>query len=169
MPTHDYPDTPALSKMDDPAFATAQSLKAVREAARQRFEAKVAAAYAKLDEQDCIDRLEERLLGQMDDVTKSILGINDKWSRIEIEDGSLRKALEPIVEKLVNEKIAPLFEAQVARLLETKTINAALNKAVKNRVESVIYSLEHHRTDATNRFDKLLEAEVSRIIDEYSI
>lgn len=168
MPRHDYPDTQEITQNDDPAFSIAQSLKAVRETARKKFEAKVTAAYARLDEQACIDKLEERLFDQMDKVSKAMLGIDDSWSEIEIKEGLLRKTLEPVLTRLMDEKVMPQFEAQIAKILETKAINTAINKAIKRRVESAIYALETHRTDATNRLDKILETEVSRIIDEYS-
>ena len=160
MPQHDYPDAIEPVSKD-------QSLAAVRDAAKKRFEAQVLKAYAELDEGAVLQRVQDDVVRRLEEVTKSMLGIDDRWSAIELKEGGLRRHLEPIMERLLQEKVKPMFEAEVARLLEQKTIKTALNKAIKRRVESAVYGIENHRTDATNDFEKLISAEIEKTMREF--
>jgi hypothetical protein len=140
----------------------------IREAAKQKLHSKIVEAYTKFDVKKALSMIEERIIGEMEDVTDKILGIDRKWHEIEIKEGRIREMLGKEVDRVLAERVQPLICAQVARIIEYKTIQTALKKAIKNRVDSAIYSLEHHSgTEIGKEMDRLVKSHIDAALKDF--
>ena len=145
-----------------------EELVRIREAAKKKLHDKIVEAYTKFDVKKAINMIEERIVGEMNDVTDKILGIDRRWHEIEVKEGRIREMLGKEIDRVLEVRVKPLIDEQIARILEYKVIQKAIHKAVRNRVESTIYSLEHHSSTGIGKeMDQLVKAHIDIALKEY--
>lgn len=145
-----------------------EDLQKLRNAAKKKLENKILEAYNKFDVKTLVSHIEQRLIGEAEDITDKLLGIDRRWSDVEIKDGRLRAIIQPEIDRILEEKAAPAIRAEVARVMELKSIQTAIQKAIKARIQNAIYNLEHYNSDIGKKIDELMKAETDKIFAEYT-
>jgi hypothetical protein len=147
----------------------AQDLTALRNAAKLKLEDRIQEAYSNFDVNKLIQTIETRLINESLDVADAMLGIDRTWHNLEIKEGRIKNIIGPSIDTLLHEVAEPMILAEVARVLELKSIKTAIRDAIKNRVKSAIYSIEHHSSsDVGKKIDDLIKAELNEVFIEYT-
>lgn len=145
------------------------NLKRLREEAKIKLHSKILTAYEKFDTKKVLAMMEERIIGEFQDVTDKLLGIDRRWCEIEVKEGRIREILDPAIHKILTVRVVPLLDEYVEKTLATKTIQLAIRKAVKNRVESHLYSIEHHSSsDIGKSIDRIVQSHIDALIKEFT-
>lgn len=146
-----------------------EDLRPLRIAAKRKLETKIIDAFDTYDVKNILESIEERMMGDAADIADKLMGIDRRWSELDIKEGRLRAIIEPAVDRALKEVAEPLILAELARVIELKTIQAAIKKAVKQRVTDAIYSIECYSSSETaKKIDSLVQAEISEVFKEYT-
>lgn len=145
-----------------------QNLKAIRSSAIKELEKRMSDAYAAYSVEDSIAHIEERLVNDLHVTTDKLLGIDRRWSDIEIKEGRLRAILDPEIDRILSEKIKPLMEAEIARVMELQTIQKAIKKAIKDRIDSALYGITRSNSEIGACIDKAVNTEIDTLFKEWT-
>lgn len=145
-----------------------KDLERFREAAKTELERKLTQAYADFDIGKAFSVIEERLLKEATAITDALLGIDRKWSEIEIKDGKIRDYIKGLVDTCLAEKLGPKIEREIARQLELKTIEKAIDRKVKGLIESTIYNIDSSYNATGKKIDAIVNTEIERIFEEWT-
>jgi hypothetical protein len=144
-----------------------QGFATLRQVAKLKLEERIHEAYCKFDTSKLIESIEERLIGEALDIADKLMGIDRKWHEPEIKEGRIRQIIQADVDALIEEKAKPLILAEMARVLELKTVKKALQDAIKIRVNSAIRNIEtSYNSDISKRIDALVAAELDAVFVE---
>lgn len=141
----------------------------MKRAAKLKLESRIHEAYEKFDTSKLIEAIEERLIGEALDVSDKLMGIDRRWSEIEVKEGRIRQIIQDDVDTLIEEKAKPIILAEMARILELKSVKTALRDAIKSRINSAIRNIEtSYNSDVGKRIDALVTAELEAVFKEYT-
>ena len=141
----------------------------MKRAAKLKLESRIHEAYEKFDTSKLIEAVEERLIGEALDVSDKLMGIDRRWSEIEVKEGRIRQIIQNDVDTLIEEKAKPIILAEMARVLELKSVKTAFRDAIKNRINSAIRNIESsYNSDIGKRIDALVAAELELVFKEYT-
>ena len=141
----------------------------MKRAAKLKLETRIHEAYEKFDTSKLIKAIEERLIGEALDVSDKLMGVDRRWSELEVKEGRIKQIIQEDVDTLIEEKAGPIILAEVARMLELKSIKTALRDAIKTRINSAIRNIENsYNSEIGKKLDNLVTAELEAVFKEYT-
>ena len=102
-------------------------------------------------------------------MSDKLMGIDRRWSEIDVKEGRIRQIIQDDVDALIEKKAKPIILAEMARMLELKSVKTAFRDAIKSRINSAIRNIEtSYNSDVGKRIDALVTTELEAVFKEYT-
>lgn len=145
-----------------------KKLSVARTAVRAALEARIMHAYENYDIQASITSIEARILADVHTITDTLLGVNRRWSTLEIQEGMIDDLIKPEIHRVLTKVVAPIIEAKVKELVSSVSIQEALNAVVRARIKSALDGIGRRNCDIGNQIDAIVKGEVDSVFAEYA-
>lgn len=159
----------AAADLDDLNSMDTIDLQCVRNAAKRALEQRIIKAYSSVDEQELIKTIEVRLQSEINAISDSLLGIDRRWSEIEIKEGRLRDILNPAINEMLEERAKPLILDLIATFLNQQTFKKIMHQAIKTRLHNAIQDFTRGTSSEVGRtIDKMVQEELQKTLAEFT-